>query len=357
MPKGYFKHGVVFTAGITAGLLALTGCTGGSSDAGDGSANSEKTVRIVTHDSFPAEDFAKAASEATGYTVEVVAAGDGGELTNKLVLTKDKPIADLFYGVDNYFASRLVDEDVVTAYTPADLPESAKEFNYDDSGSLTPIDEGAVCVNIDPAWFAEQGIAEPVTYEDLTKEEYKGLTVAMDPAGSSTGMAFLAGTVSKFGEDGFADYWKQLVANDVRIEQGWTEAYNGQFTQGGESGKKPIVVSYASSPAWTVNDDETETSTKALLETCSSQVEYAGILKGAENVEGAKAVIDYMVSVDFQNTIAESMYVYPVHSEAEVPEVWQKFAPKPTTRHDLSAAKIGESREAWLKTWSDAVAE
>lgn len=48
-------------------------------------------------------EFEAAASAATGYDVKVVTAGDGGELTNKLVLTKNAPIADAFFGVDNTF--------------------------------------------------------------------------------------------------------------------------------------------------------------------------------------------------------------------------------------------------------------
>ncbi|WP_449277844.1 thiamine ABC transporter substrate-binding protein [Leucobacter sp. GX24907] len=331
--------------------LALTSCASGSSEgtSGDG----DEKVTLVVHDSFPNEEFAAAASAATGYDVEVVSAGDGGELSSQLVLTEGAPIADAFFGIDNVFASRIADG-VSTPYVPDTLPEGAEELLYDEEGSLTPVTQGATCINIDPAWFEDHDLPEPTSYDDLTDEQYRGLTVLLDPASSSTGASFLVGTVAKFGEDGFADYWADLAANDARIEQGWTEAYNGQFTQGGEGGESPIVLSYSSSPAWTVTEDGSETTTKALLDTCSSQIEYAGVLAGAANPEGAQAVVDYLVSREFQDTIADSMYVYPVDDGAYLPEEWEEFAPLPSEPNDLPAPEIGAGRDGWLKTWSEA---
>ena len=55
--------------------------------------------------------------------------GDAGELTNKLVLTKDSPLADGVYGIDNTFASRAVDEGVLVAVRlRRRLPPSAKPY-------------------------------------------------------------------------------------------------------------------------------------------------------------------------------------------------------------------------------------
>ena len=344
--------------GATVLSLVLTGCSGGansaSEEAGDGEGGA-RTVTVITHESFPSEEFAAAASEATGYTVEAITAGDGGELTNRLVLSQGEPLADVFFGVDSFFASRLIDESVVVPYEPSNFPESGREFLYDSEFSITPIDEGAVCMNTDPAWFADAGIAEPETYEDLLDETYRGQTVVLDPASSSTGMAFLAGTVAHFGEDGYEQFWSDLIANDARIENGWTDAYNGQFTQGGGDGTYPIVLSYASSPAWTVNEAGTESSTRALTKTCTSQVEYAGILDGTENLEGAQAVMDFFVSPEFQNTIAETMYMNPIDDGATVPDVWDRFVESPETRNDVDPVTIGERRDTWLRAWTDAV--
>ena len=52
---------------------------------------------------------------------------------------------------------------------------------------------------------------------------------------------------ARFGEDGYEGYWRSLRANGVKVAKGWTEAYYTDFSRNG--GKRPLVVSYASSPA------------------------------------------------------------------------------------------------------------
>ena len=354
-------------AGIAI-LLALTACGGEPGTGGStGAEQQSKTVTLIVHDSFgDADAFSAAAKAATGYDVKVITAGDGGELTNKLVLTTGAPIADAFFGVDNAFASRLIDSGAVAPFAPARLPGRAGELSAqlleDPSGQvpagaklpMVPVDFGATCVNVDTGWFEEHGIAPPKTYEDLADPRYRDLTVLIDPTTSSTGAAFLIGTVSAFGESGFADYWTRLMKNGVRIESGWTDAYNGQFTQGGGEGTHPVVLSYSTSPAWTLSDDGETSTTRALLETCTTQVEYAGVLKGASNPTGAQAVVDYLLSREFQDTIAETMYMYPVDTDASLPAEWKRFAAMPTAPHDLTPTQIGEGRERWLKAWSAA---
>lgn len=356
-PRRMRRAALTTTAAAAVLGIGLTGCATGAADEtnGDGAG----TVTLAVHDSFPNEDFAAAASAATGFDVQVVSAGDGGELTNKLVLTKGAPIADAFFGVDNIFASRLLENEVVAEYTPEHLPGDAEQFAVDgdpDSG-LVAVDHGATCINIDTAWFSDQQLAAPESYDDLTKPEYRDLTVLLDPTASSTGASFLVGTVAEFGEDGFADYWQRLIDNGARIEQGWSDAYYGQFTQGGENGTRPIVVSYASSPAFTVDEAGTASSTAALLDTCTRQVEYAGVLQGAENEAGARAVVDYLVSHEFQQTIPDAMYMNPVDSTVEMPAAWTQFAPSPAAgqTHDLDSREIEAGRETWLKALSEQI--
>ena len=185
-PARKFMTGVACAAAFA---ISLTGCAA-NGDAGADSAKGSDTVTLVVHDSFPNEDFAKAASAATGYDVQVVSAGDGGELTSQLVLTQSAPIADAFFGVDNVYLSRLIDGGVIA-----------------DEQAAKPVTQSATCINIDPAWFAEHGVAEPTSYEDLIDEQYKGLSVILDPSTSTTGASFLIGTIAKFGEQGFAGWF------------------------------------------------------------------------------------------------------------------------------------------------------
>lgn len=344
----------ISTIAIAAAVgLTLVGC-GASTGEPEGEA-ADQTVTLIVHDSFPEEDFAAAASAATGLNVEVFTAGDGGELTNQLVLTKGEPLADAFFGVDNTFATRLIEHDVVDAYSPNE-PEPREEA-FDIAESLTAVDYGYTCVNVDAAWFAEAGTSEPTGYADLTDPAYRDLTVLIDPAASSVGANFLIGTVSAFGEDGYEEYWEALMANGARVESGWSEAFYGQYSGASEDGTRPIVVSYNTSPTATLNEDETESTTRALLDTCTTQVEYAGVLKGAQNPSGAEAVVDYLVSPEFQATIPDSMYMYPTVESAPLPASWESFAEQPQSPSDLTPEEIGAGREDWLRTLDAVLAQ
>ena len=87
--------------------LALTACA----PAGDATPNE---VTIVTHDSavFTKEVIAEFKAQ-TGITLKQIKAGDTGAMTNKLVLTKDAPIADAVYGIDNTFSGVAVENGII----------------------------------------------------------------------------------------------------------------------------------------------------------------------------------------------------------------------------------------------------
>ncbi|WP_051196402.1 thiamine ABC transporter substrate-binding protein [Jonesia quinghaiensis] len=320
--------------------------------AGGDTEGTNSTVTVVVHDSFQISDEQKAAfTQSTGYDLNVVTNGDGGALVNKLVLTKESPLGDVAYGVDNTFASRGITEGVFAPYTsPAQSPTGA-DLAIPGDDTLTAVDYGDVCLNLDPTWFKDNNIDEPTSLDDLTDPVYKDLTVVTNPATSSPGLSFMFATIGQYGEEGYLDYWNDLNDNGLKIVDGWEDAYYVDFTGAGD-GDRPIALSYASSPAFTVTDDGTETTTTAMLDTCFRQVEYAGVLAGANNPEGGQAFIDFLLGDDFQNTIPDAMYMYPVTDSATLPDAWSQFAPVPPNPISLDPALIATNRDAWIKDWN-----
>lgn len=338
-------------------LLVLTSCSlvGGDDDKADDDAGTTDRVVLVTHESFVMSDELIAQFEdESGYDLQIKASGDAGALTNKLVLTKDSPTGDAVFGIDNTFGSRAIDEGVLTAYD-AELPEGAEAYalDGDDEQQLTPVDTGNVCVNVDDTWFAAEGLEPPSTLEDLTKPAYADLFVTPGATTSSPGLAFLLATIAQYG-DAWPAYWTRLLGNGAKLTEGWTDAYQVDFTQGGGGGDRPIVLSYDSSPAFTV-DGKGGTTTSALLETCFRQVEYAGVLAGADNPDGAEALVDFMVGPDFQAALPEAMYVFPVDASAPLPADWAEFAVQPESPYVVDPAEIAANRDAWLTEWSDVI--
>ena len=349
----------VVTALVATALLT-TSCSlvGGDDDDGDAS----KSVVLVTHESFViSKELQKQFEDESGYDLVVKASGDAGALTNKLVLTKDDPTGDAVFGIDNTFGSRAIDEGVLAPYA-AELPDGADQYALagdtqpEGGHDLTPVDTSNVCVNVDDTWFADRGVPAPQTLDDLVKPAYQDLFVTPGATTSSPGLAFLLTTVAAYGEDGWQDYWTQLLANGAKLTEGWTDAYQVDFTQGGGDGDRPIVLSYDSSPAFTV-DGQGGTTTSALLDTCFRQVEYAGVLAGADNPEGAQALVDFMVGPAFQEALPDAMYVFPVAAGTALPPDWASFAPQPDDPYTVDPAEIAEHRDDWLRDWSDVTSQ
>ncbi|WP_371152872.1 thiamine ABC transporter substrate-binding protein [Buchananella felis] len=358
------KHtiAVAIAAASALGLAACSASTPAPAESKEGAAAStraggEKSVTVVTHESFNVPDDLKADFEAqTGYKLTIVEQGDAGELTNALALSKDAPLGDAFFGVDNTFASRLIDEGVTVPATVT-LPAGAENFTIEGAPGLVPVDMGDVCINADKTWYAEKNLPLPATFEDLVKPEYKDQLVVMNPASSSPGLAFLLATVSHFGEDGYLNYWKQLKENGVKVTAGWSDAFGTDFSAGEGKGAYPLMVSYASSPSYFVNEAGTEASVANLDQTCFRQVEYAGVLAGAKNPEGANKFLEWMLSTPVQESIPDNMYMYPVMSEAALPEALVKFGPLSSKPEFVAPAEIGKHRTEWIEAWTEAVAQ
>ena len=205
---------------------------------------------LVTHDSFAISKDVKAAFEAeSGLRLRILQAGDANETLNRALLTAGDPQGDVIFGIDDSVLSRALEGDLLAEYRPDALASVVGTYvvPYD---QVTPIDHGEVCLNVDRAWFAERRLAPPQRLEDLTDPRYRNLLVVENPATSSPGLAFLLATVARFGDDGWQAYWRELRENGVLAVDGWEEAYTQQFSgASGSPGKRPIVVSYATSPA------------------------------------------------------------------------------------------------------------
>ncbi len=317
-----------------------------------------QTVTIMTHDSFSVSKEVVSKFEAKFHAkVVILKSGDAGEALNKAILSKNNPLADIFYGVDNTFLSRALKADIFVSYAPLHLDAVDKALKLDSENRLVPVDFGDVCLNYDIKWFKDNNKEPPVMLEDLIKPAYKGLTVVENPATSSPGLAFLLATISRFGQDGYIDYWQKLKANEVLVTNGWKEAYWGKFTAASK-GDKPIVVSYASSPAAEVFFSETKLTrapTGVVIENGSAfrQIEFAGILKGTSNMELAKKTMDFILSKDFQEDIPLQMFVFPANKTAELPEVFKKHASITRQPALLDSKLIDTKRDVWIREWTE----
>lgn len=348
MPRSS-KASVVALSAVVLGIVAA-GCGGG---------DTPTEVVLQTHDSFVVSDDVKRAFESeSGLELRILQSGDAGEALTKALLTAGNPQGDVFFGVDNNLLSRALEGDLFEAYESPELENVDEQYVLDPEHRVTPIDHGEVCLNVDKAWFAEHRIAPPRSLDDLTDKRYAGLLVVENPATSTPGLAFMLATIASFGEQGWQEFWRDLRANDVLVVDSWEQAYNARFSGSAGNGDRPIVVSYASSPVAEVvfrKPKPDRAPTAVVGDSCFRQIELAGILRGARNEDGARKLIDFLLSTRFQEDVPLQMFVFPVNREASLAPDFAEHAVVPQDPLELSPEEIEANREQWVDEWTSIV--
>ena len=305
--------------------------------------DSSDVVTMVVYDSYP-DDSADAPNPLqvaldeftadTGIEVELLKSQDAGTMLSKAILTAGNPEGDVMWGVDNTLLSAALDGDVF-------------------EGGPTKVDFGDVCVNYDIAALQAAGLEPPTSFEQLAQPEYASKLVVENAGTSSPGLAFLLASVATFGEDGWEQFWTQLHDNGVQVVNGWNEAYYGSFTRAG--GDRPLVVSYGSSPPFEVlysTTPLTAAPTGVVADTCFRQVEFAGVLRGTDNPDGARQLIDFLVSERYQREVATNLFVFPVNPDVTLDPAFVDYATIPADPLTLDPAVIDANREAWIDRWT-----
>ncbi len=364
----------------SAAAAPETGPAAGESaslDAGDDDDGLGGTVTLLTHDSFAlSSETLEAFTASTGVEVEHLASGDAGALVAQACLTAGEPLGDVLFGIDNTFLQRGLDCGVFEPYESPGLAGVPDRFELDALHRVTPVDFGDVCLNY---WIDafDGSPPAPSSLDDLTDPAYAGMLVVQSPETSSPGLAFLLATVARYGDGsapgppqwsspredvverygaGWEGYWAHLRANGVSVAAGWEDAYYGEFAAGG--GDRPIVVSYASSPPAEVifaDPPVDEPPTGVVTASCYRQIEFAGVLAGAGNPDGARALIDFMLTDTFQNDVPLNMFVFPVVSGATLPPEFEAHAETADDPFMVDPAEVEAQRDAWTDRWVEIV--
>jgi thiamine transport system substrate-binding protein len=313
-------------------------------------------LTLVAHESFAGEvtaDTFQPFTDETGIAVEVIAAGDAGSMVTSAVLTAGNPIADVMFGIDDTFLSRAIDGEIFAPYTSDLIDKVPESLRLGTDNLVTPIDFGDVCLNYDKAWFESTQLHIPTRLDDLRASIYAGSLVVEHPGTSSPGLAFLLATIDEFGDDGWLDYWRDLKAAGVKVAPDWNTAYYSDFIRYG--GDRAMVVSYASSPPAEVifADEALSVAPTGVIEAgCYRQVEFAGILQGTDYPESAGDLIDFMLSVEFQETIPLNWFVFPANVDAALPVEFAEHTVVPQSPTQMDPRRIAENRESWIQQWA-----
>ncbi|HEX7001793.1 MAG TPA: thiamine ABC transporter substrate-binding protein [Trueperaceae bacterium] len=336
-------------------------------------------LRVMTHDSFSLPTELVERFEArSGIEVVFISGGDAGEALNRAILTRGRPIADVLFGVDGALLERARGAGVFEPYESPSLSRVPSGLRIASDHLVTPVDVGYVVPNVDVQALAQAGFSPgEVSLPGLASAELAPLTVVMNPATSSPGLAFLLATVRYFGDPqagvdpaapaeargGFDDwlaFWAALAEAGVLVTDGWTDAYYTAFSRYG--GDRPIVVSYATSPpAEAIFAEQPLDVAPTMNLTCDGcayrQVEGVGILAGTSARAAAEAFVEFLLSADVQAAIPLEMFVAPVVEGTPVPEEFELYGtlPESAVAAPLDPAVIAENQERWLSQWTAVV--
>ncbi len=312
-------------------------------------------LRVLVHSSFslPKPLLAQFETDA-GVKLSVIKGGDAGEMLNKLILTRAQPIADVVFGLDNALVVKAQAANVLDPYTGV-IGQRTPVAPL--AAGVLAVDYGFVTLNYDRAWFAKSALPLPRALEDLAQPAYRNLLVVQNPATSSSGHAFMLATVAGLGEEAAFDWWARMRANGVKVSKGWSEAYYTEFSRNG--GTRPLVVSYASSPAAEVfysKEKITESPTASLFLKGGvfRQVEGVALVKGGQQREAAVRFVEFMRSAPVQEALQTSMWMFAVEPGTRRPEVL-RHAVEPVAFDNPSPDTIAQKSGDWVGRWIQVV--
>jgi len=350
--------------------FSLSGCLS-NDDSGD---CADGTLDILTYDILALSDeMVDAFTEETGYCVNFIKADDSGGILDQMMLTKDSPRADLMIGLDNTYLQTALENDLLQESNYKSNP------NYNNitdvalapySGSMAiPFDMGPVCLNYDERFVDGKNATIPTSLWNLTEEEWQGKMTFPSPVTSSPGRAFLVATIDYFENDdddetNAFDWWKLIKDNDAIFTSGWTESYETHYTGGygeytdGYIGDAHLTVSYCQSPGVEAfyADNYTHSTSITLPKSTFQQVEYTGVISGANDVDAAEAFIEYLLSPQINSNMPVNNLMYSVLQGKSLPETngYHYHSDIPEENSDIMISRINTEMAQWLDDWNTA---
>lgn len=132
------------------------------------------------------------------------------KIAAKVVEEKEACSADILVSEEYQYLEKC--SDYLAVLSDFDFSPFLPEF-VPESRKYTPECRNAGCIILNTKVLEDKGLAEPNSYDDLLKPEYKGLISMPSPASSSTGYMFLRQLVNEWGEDEAFAYFDKFSEN------------------------------------------------------------------------------------------------------------------------------------------------
>jgi thiamine transport system substrate-binding protein len=331
----------------------------GTSGTTTGSASPSDTLTVATYSSFTGEGTAgnwlKSAFEDQypETTVEFVTPENG---VNQYIqrAKQGAPIdADMYVGLntsDLVRVSQALDETLFpTIADSLDRADMVKdELRVDPDGRAIPYDTGYISLV-----YNEDEVDEPQTFESLLESRYEGDLIAQNAQQSDPGQAFLLWSIITQGEDGYLNYWEQLLDNGVKVLSDWEPAYQAYM-----DGEAPMVVSYSTDQVFYHGPDVNMAKHQIgfLNDQGYANPETMALFADSENADLGRQFMNFMLTERAQSKIAVKNVQFPAVDGVTPGESFAKYAKEPPEPVTFSYDELAGSVGTWVSEWARLVA-
>lgn len=266
----------------------------------------------------------------TGITVNFVRLSSGEALA-RIIAEKANPQVDALWGgpADTYEAGVL--EGVFDTYVPAEADKIPAQFKSA-NGYWTGIGVIPLAFMSNAAFLKEKGLKAPTSWYDLLDPAYRNSLQMADARTSGTATERIYSLVKVMGEDEAFAYQKKLHQN-IQL-----------YTKGGAGGAMPVATGQAGAGIFYIVDalDIQQQGYDLVIsypkEGVTYGVEASGIIKGAKNLQSAKALMDWASSKRLGEVMVANLINYiPTRPDVTVTN----------PALDMSQVKLLEADIAW----------
>lgn len=302
------KLKLTLVAGIFTSAILLSAC-GANNDEASGAENHSSTDNntITVYSAGPgglAENIQDAFEEETGIKVEMFQSTTG-KILSRLEAEANNPVADVVVLASVPSMEGLKSEDKLQAYEAENGDSINPEWSDQDHYYY-----GYSAAALGVAYNTNQVESLNADWNDFSDSEWQGRVTMPDPTSSGSAVDFLYG-LTNANDDGW-DTIQSWIDNDLLIAGANKESLDAVIT-----GDKDVVVSAVDYMTYKAKNDGEPVDIYYPKGGTVISPRAAGILADAQNVEGAKAFMDFLLSDKAQEMVADA-YILPGNDAIEL---------------------------------------
>ncbi|WP_436924683.1 thiamine ABC transporter substrate-binding protein [Halosimplex amylolyticum] len=227
------------------------------------------------------------------------------------------------------------------------------DYRFDPQERAIPVGASYISLVYNQHALDERGVGAPETFDDLASDPYENGLLVPNPQNSETGLEFLFWTVDHFGEDGYLDYWSDLMDNGTQILKDWGTAYDAYSND-----EAPIVVSFSTDQVYADRYDQDMARHQVGFPNGEGYAYLEGVapFSGTDRMGLATEFVDFVLQPDVQAEIAQRNVALPAVDNADLPQDFDDLVHEPETIVSFGYDELMGNVEPWLNDWSEQIA-